>query len=228
MVKELKMDKNPIIAYYDSVAGWYDTLRDDYSEEQQEDLQEAHEQISTLLAGHRVLELGCGTGAWSEVLAETAEYVLATDISVNMFDVARMHGDDLDNVEYRQVDALNLPDDLDSSGDGFSAVFMAGLWSHLTREQGDALLQSLKKRLGKDVLLVIFDDAYVEGESATIARTDLQGNTHEFKTDAEGIRHELVKNYPTDSSLRKRLDKVGREIKIARWEFYWVLTCRLK
>ena len=29
-------------------------------------------------------------------------------------------------------------------------------------------------------------------------------------------------------TLRKRLDKVGREIKIARWEFYWVLTCRLK
>jgi cyclopropane fatty-acyl-phospholipid synthase-like methyltransferase len=222
------MDKKLVIAYYDGIAAHYDNASADYSEEQLEDLDEAREQLATLLAGHRILELGCGTGAWTEVLAESADFVLATDASEAMLGLARMHGEDLDNVEYRLVDALDLPDDLASGGDKFSAVFMAGLWSRLTREQGDALLLSLKKRLGKDVLLVIFDDAYVETESATIARTDLQGNTHEFQLDADGNRHELVKNYPTDSSLRKRLDKVGREIKIARWEFYWVLTCRLK
>ena len=225
---ESKMDKKLVIAYYDGIAAHYDNASADYSEEQLEDLDEAREQLATVLAGHRILELGCGTGAWTEVLAESADFVLATDASEAMLDLARMHGEDLDNVEYRLVDALDLPDDLASGGDKFSAVFMAGLWSRLTREQGDALLLSLKKRLGKDVLLVIFDDAYVETESATIARTDLQGNTHEFQLDADGNRHELVKNYPTDSSLRKRLDKVGREIKIARWEFYWVLTCRLK
>lgn len=222
------MDKNPAlnptVAYYDGIATRYDDAVAAYSEEQLEDLDEAHEQLAALLGGHRILELGCGTGAWTEVLAESAESVLATDASAAMLELARMHGAELDNVDYRQVDALDLPDDLGS----FSAVFMAGLWSRLTREQQEALLASLKKRLGKDVLLVIFDDEYVEGESATIARTDLQGNTHEFQLDADGNRHELVKNYPTDSYLRKRLDKVGREIKIARWEFYWVLTCRLK
>lgn len=222
------MDTNPVIAYYDGIASHYDNAAAEYSEEQLEDLDEAREQLATLLSGHRILELGCGSGAWTEVLAETAEFVLATDASEAMLALARMHGADLDNVEYRLVDALALPDDLVDAENKFTAVFMAGLWAHLTRDQHEALLLSLKKRLGKDVLLVIFDDEYVEGESATIARTDLQGNTHEFQLDAEGTRHELVKNYPTDSFLRKRLDKVGREIKVARWEFYWVLTCRLK
>lgn len=225
---ESKMDKKLVIAYYDGIAAHYDNASAEYSEEQLEDLDEAREQLATLLSGHRILELGCGTGAWTEVLAESADSIVATDASEAMLDLARMHGEDLDNVEYRLADALDLPDDIAGGEDKFTAVFMAGLWSRLTREQGDALLLSLKKRLGKDVLLVIFDDAYVETESATIARTDLQGNTHEFQLDADGNRHELVKNYPTDSSLRKRLDKVGREIKIARWEFYWVLTCRLK
>ena len=225
---ESTMDKNEVIAYYDGIAAHYDNASADYSEEQLEDLDEAREQLATLLAGHRILELGCGTGAWTEVLAESADSVLATDASEAMLDLARMHGEDLDNVDYRLVDALALPDDLGSGEDRFTAVFMAGLWSRLTRDQQEALLLSLKKRLGKDVLLVVFDDAYVETESATIARTDLQGNTYEFQLDADGNRHELVKNYPTDSYLRKRLDKVGREIKIARWEFYWVLTCRLK
>ena len=225
---ESTMDKNEVIAYYDGIAAHYDNASAEYSEEQLEDLDEAREQLATLLSGHRILELGCGTGAWTEVLAESADSVLATDASAAMLDLARMHGEDLDNVEYRLLDALALPDDIGSGEDKFTAVFMAGLWSRLTRDQQEALLLSLKKRLGKDVLLVVFDDAYVETESATIARTDLQGNTHEFQLDADGNRHELVKNYPTDSYLRKRLDKVGREIKIARWEFYWVLTCRLK
>ena len=222
------MDKNPVVAYFDSVAEYYDNASADYCEEQLEDLDEAHEQIATLLAGHRILELGCGTGGWTEVLAETAESVLAIDASAAMLEQARNHGEQLANVEYRQADALDLPADLASGGGKFSAVFMAGLWAHLTRDQQDRLLAGLKQRVGKDVLLVIFDDDYVEGERATIVRTDQQGNTYEYLEDADGKRHELPKSYPTDSALRKRLGAVGREIKVARWEFYWVLTCRLK
>ena len=225
---ETPMDKNPVIAYYDSIAAHYDNAAAEVADEQPEDLDEAREQISTLLAGHRILELGCGSGAWTEVLAETAESIVATDASAAMLDLARMHGGDLDNVEYRLMDALALPDDLGTGEDKFTAVFLGGLWAHLTRKQQDDLLQSLKKRLGKDVLLVLFDDNYVEGESAVTVRTDLLGNTHEFQLDADGKQHELVKNYPTDSALRKRVGVAGREIRVARWEFYWVLTCRLK
>lgn len=221
---ESPMDTNPVVAYYDAIAAHYDNAAAEVADEQLEDLDEAREQIATLLSGHRILELGCGTGAWTEVLAETAESILATDASAAMLELAQMHGQDLDNVSYRQVDALALPDDLGS----FSAVFLGGLWAHLTRAQQDDLLQSLKKRMGKDVMLVLFDEVYVEGESGTIVRTDLLGNTHEFRKDADGNRHELVKNYPTDSALRKRVGVACREIKVARWEFYWVLTSRLK
>ncbi|MBD8628051.1 L-histidine N(alpha)-methyltransferase [Oxalobacteraceae sp. CFBP 13708] len=225
---ETPMDKNPVIAYYDSIAAHYDNAAAEVADEQLEDLDEAREQISTLLAGHRILELGCGSGAWTEVLAETAESIVATDASAAMLELAQMHGEDLDNVEYRLMDALALPADLGTGDDKFTAVFLGGLWAHLTRKQQDDLLQSLKKRLGKDVLLVLFDDNYVEGESAVTVRTDLLGNTHEFQLDADGKQHELVKNYPTDSALRKRVGVAGREIRVARWEFYWVLTCRLK
>lgn len=225
---ETPMDKNPVIAYYDSIAAHYDNAAAEVADEQLEDLDEAREQISTLLAGHRILELGCGSGAWTEVLAETAESIVATDASAAMLELAQMHGEDLDNVEYRLMDALALPDDLGTGEDKFTAVFLGGLWAHLTRKQQDDLLQTVKKRLGKDVLLVLFDDNYVEGESAVTVRTDLLGNTHEFQLDADGKQHELVKNYPTDSALRKRVGVAGREIRVARWEFYWVLTCRLK
>jgi hypothetical protein len=86
----------------------------------------------------------------------------------------------------------------------------------------------LKKRLGKDVLLVILDDSFVEGFSETIARTDAEGTTYEILTTLDGERFELPKSYQSDSALRKRLGNVGKEIKIERIEFFWILTCRLK
>lgn len=217
------MNQDPVAAYYARNAERYDTLVE-RSEEQQEDQMEAADQLATLLAGHKVLELACGTGMWTEAIAQTAATVLATDINEEMLEIARELGEDFGNVQWRQADALNLPEDLGS----FTAVFMAGLWSHFTRDQQDAFLAHLKKRVGKDVLLVLVDDEYVEGESGTIARTDAQGNTYQILLDEDGSRHELPKNYPTDSALRKRLGNAAREIKIARWEFYWVATCRLK
>ena len=213
--------------YYARNAERYHTLVE-HSEERQEDLMEAGEQLAVLLSGHRVLELACGTGVWTEMIAQGAESVLATDINGEMLEVARELCEGLDNVRWRQLDVFDLPADLEQGGEKFTAVFMAGLWSHFTRDQQDAFLAQLKKRLGKDVLLVLVDDEYIEGESATIARTDAQGTTWQIVEDEDGSRHELPKNYPTDSALRKRLGAAGKEIKVARWEFYWVATCRLK
>ena len=216
---------NPVADFYTAIADHYDAqFHDESDEDRQDDLDDVAEQVAELMRGHTVLELGCGTGYFTDVIAETATSVLATDISEAMLDVARGHGEGLENVQYRVVDALNLPADLGK----FTAVFAGFLWSHFKKEQQDAFLAGLRARIGKDALLVVIDDEYVEGASPTIARTDAQGNTWANFVDAEGKRHELPKNYPTDSALRKRLGTAVREIKIGRWDSCWALTCRLK
>jgi len=217
--------KSAVADFFTSIADHYDAqFHDESDEDRQDDLGDVAGQVADLMRGHTVLELGCGTGYWTDVLAETAKSVLATDISEAMLNVAREHGEGLENVEYRVVDALNLPTDLGK----FTAVFAGFLWSHFTKDQQDVFLAGLRTRIGANALLVLIDDEYVEGVSPTVARTDAQGNTWAQFVDADGQRHELPKNYPTDSALRKRLGTAVREIKIGRWDSCWALTCRLK
>jgi SAM-dependent methyltransferase len=216
------MITNQLAQYYAVNADNYDQV---YADEARfDDLDDLQEMIAGLLEGHTVLELACGTGYWTEVIAANADKVLATDILDEMIARAATRRFPEGNVAFRKVDGLDLPEDLGT----FTCVFIGFWWSHLKRDEQDALLAQLRVRLGSDVSLILLDDAYVEGSSTTIARTDAQGNTYEIVAAPDGERFELPKNYPADSALRKRLGGEVREIRIERLTYYWMLTCRLK
>ena len=214
---------NQQVAKYYALLG--EALEDKYLEpDMDEDIDDMSIHLGSVLAGHTVLELGCGTGFWTEVAAESAASVLAVDINASLVDIARERPMTEGKVSFRVADALDLPEDIGT----FSAVLVSFLWSHLNKKEQEQLLATLKKRLGKDVLLVILDDAFVEGFSETIARTEPDGTTYQILTTPEGERIEVAKSYQSDSALRKRLGTVVKEIKIERIEFFWILTCRLK
>lgn len=218
---------NQQVAKYYALLG--EALEDKYLEpDMDEDIDDMSIHLGNLLAGHTVLELGCGTGFWTEVVAEAAASVVAVDINANLVDVARERGMPEGKVTFRVADALDLPDDIGKDVGKFTAVLVSFLWSHLNKKEQEQLLATLRKRLGKDVLLVILDDSFVEGFSETIARTDADGTTYEILTLPGGERFELPKSYQSDSALRKRVGGVGKEIKVERVEFFWILTCRLK
>jgi SAM-dependent methyltransferase len=214
---------NQHVAKYYALMG--EALEDKYLEpDMDEDIDDMSIHLGNVLAGHTVLELGCGTGFWTEVAAESAQSVLAVDINASLVEIARERPMTEGKVSFRVLDALDLPEDIGK----FSAVLVSFLWAHLNKKEQEQLLATLRKRLGKDVLLVILDDAFVEGFSETIARTDAEGTTYQILTTPEGERIEVPKSYPSDSALRKRLGDAVKQIKIERIEFFWILTCRLK
>lgn len=218
---------NQHVAKYYALLG--EALEDKYLEpDMDEDIDDMSIHLGNVLAGHTVLELGCGTGFWTEVAAESAQSVLAVDINASLVDIARERPMTEGKVTFRAADALDLPEDIGKENGKITAVLVSFLWSHLNKKEQEQLLATLKKRLGKDVLMVILDDAFVEGFSETIARTDAEGTTYQILTTPEGERIEVPKSYPSDSALRKRLGTVVKEIKIERIEFFWILTCRLK
>jgi len=213
----------------DQLAQYYATIAEEYERvydkpERQEDLEDLRDKVADALEGHSVLELACGSGYWTEVIADTADSVLATDINDAMLALARAR-ELPDSVTFDKLDAFNLPDGLVGK---FTAVFAGFWWSHVKKEDQEKYLKHLRAKLGKDVLLVLIDNSYVDGSSTVIARTDLEGNTHQFRTTASGERYEVLKNFPNDSHLRKKFANAAREIRMKRLEYYWFLSCRLK
>lgn len=192
--------------------------------ERQHDLAAMRGHVAEILRGHTVLELACGTGYWTRIIAETADKVVATDINPEMIALARLRALPAEKVSLRVADAWALPDDI---GD-FTAVFIGFWWSHVKREEQERFLALLRAKVGRDMFIVLLDDAYVEGSSETVARTDMEGNTYQIRVAADGERYEIPKTYPSDSALRKKLASSVREIKIVRLEYYWMLSCRLK
>lgn len=210
--------------YYAAVAATYDLQYE--RPEVEEDLETLHQALGELLGGHKVLELACGSGYWTEVISDTAESVRAIDNSPQMLAAARERGLDQDFVQFTEGDAFKLPDDI--APGQYTACFASGLWSQVPRSGQDKYLAHLRARLGKDVLLVLLDKNYVEGYSEPIARTDLDGNSFHILTAPDGQRYEVAQSYPSDSWLRKRLSGAAKEVRVERVEHFWLATCRLK
>jgi SAM-dependent methyltransferase len=214
---------NTLEKYYAHCAASYDAVYG--QEERQDDLDDLQEAVAELMQGHKVLELACGSGYWTEFISIAAESVLAIDASPEMLALAAKRDVDPDVVTFAQGDAMTLAD---IPAGQYTACFAAGWWSHIGRAEQEKYLALLRSKLGKDALLVLLDSNQVEGVSVPIARTDADGNTYQFRTAPDGERFEIMKNYPTDSWLRKRLSNAAREVRVKRLEYYWLASCRLK
>lgn len=83
--------------------------------------------------GH-VLELGCGNGTYTKVMADNAQSVTATDVSREMLNVCQKRLCDCDNVKTQLADGFNLP----YRDNSFDTLFMANLL-HVVPEQNKLL-----------------------------------------------------------------------------------------
>ena len=204
--------------YYNLRAKHYDEMY--LRRPRQTELTGIANQLQKLVQGKKVLEVACGTGYWTERFAAQAEHVLATDHNPAMLAVAqaKLPFSNGGHTEFQLADAFELP-----AGD-FNACVAGFWWSHIKRSEQSAFLDGVQKVCGSGALLVMFDSCYVEGESTPIARTDAEGNTYQIRRLADDSRHEIVKNFPTDSTLRKKLTAHARDIRVVRGPYFWMLT----
>ncbi|MEO6354507.1 MAG: class I SAM-dependent methyltransferase [Burkholderiaceae bacterium] len=208
-------------AYYTSRAATSDNI---YAQpDRQDEFAILRERVAELVRGQKVLELACGRGYWTAAMAGSADFVLATDNNPAMLKAAQARDLPSQKVKIAQIDAFEL----DLAND-YRVCFAGFFWAHVKRELQTELLARVRQIIGKDGLLILIDDNYLEEDTAPVARTDNEGNTYQIETLADGERYEYVKNFPTDSALRKKFAGVAKDIRMLRLQHTWLMSCRLK
>jgi SAM-dependent methyltransferase len=208
-------------AYYAQRAREYERIYD--KPERQADLARLRADIPALLEGETVLEIACGTGYWTPLIAARARSVLAVDYAVETLEIARSKIYEKQNVDFQQGDAYDLP----AWPRKFSACYAGFWWSHIPLERIDSFLTGLHARLAPGARVAFMDNLYVEGSSTPLARRDAAGNTYQERRLADGSRREVLKNFPADGELEARLARTGSEVQVTRYQYYWLASYRI-
>ncbi|MEO8716725.1 MAG: class I SAM-dependent methyltransferase [Burkholderiales bacterium] len=210
------MDK--LADYYARRALEYERFYD--KPERKADLAVLRDRVAAMCTGRRVLEVACGTGWWTEVLAPAAAQVTALDVNEEVLQIARGKPLPPERVEFLRADAYRLPD----LGRRHDLLFAAFWWSHVPLERLDEFLAGCARAVAPGALLAFLDGRYVEGSSTPLARRDATGNSYQLRKLEDGSAYEVLKNYPADGELIRRASRLGWGANIELLPYHWLLT----
>jgi ABC-2 type transport system ATP-binding protein len=86
-------------------------------------LDNVKENIKNLSNLGEVVELGCGTGYFTEVISKNANHVLATDLSDELLEIAKKRLNQIDKITVQKENCMRTS----FTSNKFNAVFMANL-----------------------------------------------------------------------------------------------------
>lgn len=219
-----KADKNmnrDIIAYYKNRAAEYEKI---YAKpERQDDLKIASTILQEIFAHKQVLEIACGTGYWTERIAATANSIFATDINESVIDVAKKKDFSGKEVSFGIVDFYNLSDN------AISESFFGGfIWSRILLQDLDRFISAVNSLVIPGGTVIFMDNNFVEGSNHPITEIDLYGNTFQTRRLADDTTYSVLKNFPTEKSLKEKLKDIAGEFKFFNLTYYWIICFTTK
>lgn len=209
--------------YYAKRAREYERIYD--KPERQEDLEALRGLLSKLLAGQDVLEIACGTGYWTHIVARTAHSILATDLNEEVLQIAMEKSFFNCNVSFRRADAFHLEE---LKRNDFTACLATFWWSHLPRAEIDPFLKQLHGVLSPETLVLFVDNRFVAGSSTPLSRRDGTGNTYQIRRLDSGESFEVLKNFPDRREVEAVLSNHAAEIQWRELNYYWLVAYRTR
>jgi len=123
--------------------------------------------LNAVGASARVLDVGCGAGAWVEIFANRYRSAAVVERSFTMVEAAKERVAHLSNAEVYQGDGRqDLPEGR------FDLIFLGGLMMYLSDADVVALLESLKSRLSADGTIILRESTVRDGQH--LAKGDYQ------------------------------------------------------
>lgn len=132
--------------------------------ELQPDLARLRTQLPVLVAGRRVLEVGAGTGYWTQLLAPAAAEVTATDGDAELVAIAAQRDYGTAAVTLTRASATELT----SVPGEFDLAFCGFCWSGQDAAGLAGLLTAISARAGQGARLVLCDWRF-DGQAGLVA-----------------------------------------------------------
>lgn len=210
-----------LVSYYKDRAGEYEKIY--LKPERQDEIGIAADFLKRLFTDKNVFEIACGTGYWTQKIAETATSVFATDINEEVIEVAKQKSYLKNNVTFGLADIYNL-----SVTTKYENLFGGFIWSHIKLQELDSFLKLVNNAVLPGATVVFMDSNYVKGSNHPISYTDEEGNTFQTRKLENGTEHLVLKNFPSVGFLITKLLSVATDIKFINYKHYWILSYKIE
>jgi SAM-dependent methyltransferase len=211
-----------MVQYYAERAAEYDKIYD--IPPWRNGIRALQQRVPPFFAGRRVYEVACGTGYWTQYVAQQAVSVYATDINEAPLTIARSRPYARGEVTFRRADAYTASD----VSERFDAGF-AGFWfSHVDVGRIQDFFTAFHARLERDAPVLMFDERASPRRRLPTSRTDDAGNRYEIRELANGSHFEIIKNFYTQQQFQDLFVSYGYAMSYEELDHFWVFSYRVK
>ena len=206
--------------YYSLRAKEYEEIYHRPDSIRQEELSRISNIPRKIMVERHVLEVACGTGYWTQIVAEVAQRVEAIDTSDEMLAIARAKGLPREKIRFCTCDAYVL--------DFFSGTFDAGLanfWlSHVPKSRLNDFPNCFHRKLEPRSIVFMADNVYVEGLGGELIEKPGCDDTFKLRKLSNGSRYEVLKNYYNENQLCEVLEPFSSNLTIRMGDCFWWLS----
>jgi len=207
-------------AYYSDRAQY---MARNLEDDPREFVQEIVAELKSLARGQAALEVACGTGNWTRLVAQCAESVTATDYSQGMLEVARSR--QIPGTRFVQADAYNLSE-LGNERCDFG--FSMWLVSHLALSRWHEFITAFHAHLKPGAKVLLVDDIRRPDDADPWYSKVATRDSYEIRRLPNGESYEIIKTYFTPEQLRSLLEPYADGIQIRYERPAWRVTYEVK
>jgi demethylmenaquinone methyltransferase/2-methoxy-6-polyprenyl-1,4-benzoquinol methylase len=217
-------ENKSIVDYYRARALEYEQIYYREVPARRNEIDDCCEYVRQISKDKVILDLACGTGYWTKVASDTAKSIIATDISIEMLNQARLK-QLLCPTAFVAANMYELPF-LPNSFD----LLILGFWlSHEPRQNYDSLFNRLVAQIKPNGRIWMIDNnPPAEGPHIDSAGTDQFGNNLKYRKLQNGNQFVIVKNYFSRNALIEILSSRFSIIDLVHKEYYWSVQLALK
>jgi demethylmenaquinone methyltransferase/2-methoxy-6-polyprenyl-1,4-benzoquinol methylase len=173
--------------------------------------------LRDLVRGRHVLEFACGTGYWTQIMADTAAAIHALDLSEEMIAQAKMK-DFTAPVRFEIADMYAHEVD----GADYDVVALGFWFSHHPRENFEQLFDILERGLKPGGYIWMVDNnPPAEGPTNESVRVDENGNNYKRRYLDDGSEFVIMKNYFQEQELYDLLSGRFSVKNLVYGRYYW-------